>query len=235
MSEFVLQVTTTDGVQLPVLADSEGRILVSGAPAGPEGPTGPMGSTGTEGPGGPQGPAGPEGPTGPAGTQGPQGVPGPAGGGNAYVQRVTKKLKTTRTTVVTNGVADPELTLPLGANKLYALRGLILMRCDASRGFRFVPGVPADVTDYFLKVLWSAPNSSSYTAGRTYTTTSRTYVEGLTHASTTADYMYGLIQFDGTLKTVLAGDFSFNWSLLTGTTGNADVWPGSWIEVEELV
>jgi hypothetical protein len=61
MSDFVLQVTTADGQQLPVLGDSQGRVLVAGGAIGPQGP---------------QGPAGPAGPTGPAGPQGPQGEPG---------------------------------------------------------------------------------------------------------------------------------------------------------------
>ena len=91
MSDFVLNVTTTDGVMLPVLGDAQGRVLVTGGavgpqgpagatgsqgPAGPEGPAGPQGPAGADGAQGPQGPAGATGPQGPAGPQGPQGEPG---------------------------------------------------------------------------------------------------------------------------------------------------------------
>lgn len=88
MSDFVLQVTTADGQQLPVLGDAQGRVLVAGGavgpagPAGPEGPAGPAGPTGPQGePGaaGPAGPTGPEGPQGPAGAAGATGPAGPAG------------------------------------------------------------------------------------------------------------------------------------------------------------
>lgn len=79
MSEFVLQVTTADGQQLPVLGDAQGRVLVAGGAVGPQGPAGPVGAQGPAGPEGSQGPAGPEGPQGPAGATGPQGPAGPAG------------------------------------------------------------------------------------------------------------------------------------------------------------
>jgi hypothetical protein len=61
MSEFVLQVTTAAGQQLPVLGDAQGRVLVAGGavgPAGPQGPAGPAGATGATGAAGPTGPAG---------------------------------------------------------------------------------------------------------------------------------------------------------------------------------
>lgn len=61
MSDFVLQVTTAAGQQLPVLGDAQGRVLVAGGAVGPAGPEGPAGPTGPEGP---TGPAGPEGPAG---------------------------------------------------------------------------------------------------------------------------------------------------------------------------
>lgn len=76
MSEFVLQVTTADGQQLPVLGDAQGRVLVAGGAVGPQGE---QGETGPAGPAGPAGPTGPTGPTGPAGPIGPAGPTGPAG------------------------------------------------------------------------------------------------------------------------------------------------------------
>lgn len=82
MSDFVLQVTTADGQQLPVLGDAQGRVLVAGGAVGPAGPAGPEGPAGPAGPTGPQGEpgaTGPAGPTGPEGAQGPAGPVGPAG------------------------------------------------------------------------------------------------------------------------------------------------------------
>lgn len=82
MSEFVLQVTTTDGQRVPALGDAEGRLLVSSGVTGPEGPEGPQGPSGPAGPQGQQGPTGPtgaQGPQGPAGQQGPVGPTGPQG------------------------------------------------------------------------------------------------------------------------------------------------------------
>lgn len=79
MSDYVLQVTTTDGQQLPVLGDAQGRVLVAGGAVGPQGPAGPAGPAGSAGEPGPAGPAGPAGPTGPTGATGPQGPAGPTG------------------------------------------------------------------------------------------------------------------------------------------------------------
>lgn len=82
MSEFVLQVTTADGQQLPVLGDAQGRVLVAGGAVGPQGPAGPEGPQGPAGPTGPQGetgPAGPQGPAGATGATGPQGATGATG------------------------------------------------------------------------------------------------------------------------------------------------------------
>jgi len=61
MSDFVLQVTTTDGVQLPVLGDAQGRVLVAGGAVGPQGPQGVQGVQGVPGPQGAAGAAGADG------------------------------------------------------------------------------------------------------------------------------------------------------------------------------
>jgi hypothetical protein len=69
MSDFVLQVTTSDGQTLPVLGDAQGRVLVAGGAVGPQGP---QGATG------PQGLQGATGEPGPQGLQGEAGAPGPS-------------------------------------------------------------------------------------------------------------------------------------------------------------
>ena len=110
MSDFVLQVTTAAGQQLPVLGDAQGRVLVAGGAVGPQGPAGPEGPQGPAGPAGPQGPEGPAGPAGangqngingvdgatgpqgPAGPTGPQGPTGPAGRFTSTATAVSKTL-----------------------------------------------------------------------------------------------------------------------------------------------
>lgn len=75
---------TSEGVEVPVQVDAEGRLVAQGLP-GPAGPAGPAGSPG------PQGIAGEAGPAGPAGTAGADGADGlgvPPGGetGQALVK-----------------------------------------------------------------------------------------------------------------------------------------------------
>ena len=61
---------TSQGVEVPVQVDAQGRLVAEGLP-GPAGPAGPAGSEG------PQGIAGVAGPAGPAGADGAQGPAGP--------------------------------------------------------------------------------------------------------------------------------------------------------------
>lgn len=61
MSDFVLNITTADGVTVPVQGDSQGRVIVSGAAVGPQGPAGEQGPPGAQGPQGEPGPQGPQG------------------------------------------------------------------------------------------------------------------------------------------------------------------------------
>jgi hypothetical protein len=76
----VLTGVTTEGAEVPVLVDEDGRLIAQGL-EGPPGPAGPAGSTGPQGIAG-VGEAGPTGPAGPAGGTGSPG-PGVAAGGTA--------------------------------------------------------------------------------------------------------------------------------------------------------
>lgn len=60
---------TSEGVEVPVQVDAQGRLVAEGlpGPAGPAGPAGSVGPQGIAGEPGPQGPAGSAGATGPAG------------------------------------------------------------------------------------------------------------------------------------------------------------------------
>jgi hypothetical protein len=69
---------TTEGAEVPVLVDEDGRLIAQGldGPPGVQGPPGEQGPAGT----GATGPAGPVGPVGPAGPAGPGGQGLPIGG-----------------------------------------------------------------------------------------------------------------------------------------------------------
>lgn len=67
---------TSEGVEVPVQVDAQGRLVAEGLP----GPAGPAGPAGSEGPQGIAGVAGPAGPAGAAGATGPAGPGLPVGG-----------------------------------------------------------------------------------------------------------------------------------------------------------
>ncbi len=81
---------TTEGAEVQVLVDGDGRLIAQGlqGPPGVQGPPGEQGPAGT-------GEAGPAGPTGPTGAPGPAGATGPAGPGVPVGGSVGQYLKKT--------------------------------------------------------------------------------------------------------------------------------------------
>lgn len=192
MSDYVLQVTTTDGQQLPVLGDAQGRVLVAGGavgPQGPAGPAGPAGSAGEPGPAGPAGPAGPTGPTGatgpqgPAGPTGPQGPAGPAGNAGALITAKGDLLAgqsagtLSRLAVGMNGqalIADSTQAsgLKWAAGGAWELIATVTANNAATATFT---GLSSNYTEYVITI-----NEYSVTSGGVYTTLACQLSEGST-------------------------------------------------------
>jgi len=246
---------TTQGAEVPVQVDDDGRLVAQGLP-GPAGPAGPAGSPGPQGiagvPGqdGAPGPAGQDGPAGPAGQDGApgQGVPvgGSAGhvlakvsasdydtawvapsGGSSGVLFVGKSANTSRIST-TSRTPDPHLALSVEANSVYTLEGAFHGDYSSSAGLSFQFSAPSGATGVHANG-WARNGNDGLFNNRAGNSLTSVF------AANAAGAYVITMSISGTLYTAAsAGSLALTWAQSASTAVNSTLYAGSWLRLTKI-
>lgn len=150
-----------------------------------------------------------------------------SGGGSWDIVRKTSTTSRSSTTVL---AADPTLTFSLAANKIYAVRGLILVQTSSAPDFAYRLTGPASPTQIAIRREASAPPGTS--VSDLFMTAFDGSDQSLQGSGTDT---YGFIVIEGLISNgANAGSFTLEWAQRVSDVGNTSVLASSYFEYKQL-